>query len=483
MVSRSPASPPSSRCSGRKPASMLRALEPRQRRPEPGGDREVEARALHPAAVHRERGEVHRRTADETGHEPVLRVVVELLRRADLEQVAGVHHRDPAAHRHRLDLVVGDVHERRAHPLMEARDLRPRLDAELRVEVGQRLVHEEDLRLADDRPAERDALALAAGQLLRLAVEELLQAQDPGGLADPGFDLGLGELAELQPERHVVPDRHVRVERVALEHHRDVAVLRGNVVDDAIADQERSFGDVFQPGDHPQAGGLPAPRRADHDHELPVLDLEVEIPDRDDVTVALGDVVERDGGHRPSSDRAGHRGPLHPAARVRGRGRVPYVTAPGCRDGTSSARPATADWRPLRTPDLGRSAHGRTVGLAPRSARETRRETGGFRNWDRVAARSRPPGRGGRRRDRTGRGRRTDGHRQPRRGCLLRRPGTPDPVLEQRGGAPDGLRRRRGRWSVLLRQPPQPRGRKRPAAVPKRLSAVGDDGRRRASRR
>ena len=81
------------------------------------------------------------------------------------------------AHRHRLDLVVGDVDDRRAEALVEAGDLGARLDAQLGVEVGERLVHQEDGRLADDRPAERDALALAAGQLLRLALEQVSSAR------------------------------------------------------------------------------------------------------------------------------------------------------------------------------------------------------------------------------------------------------------------------------------------------------------------
>ena len=55
---------------------------------------------------------------------------------------------------------------------METGDLRARLDAELGVEVGERLVHEEGGGLADDGATERDALALATGQLPRPAVEE-----------------------------------------------------------------------------------------------------------------------------------------------------------------------------------------------------------------------------------------------------------------------------------------------------------------------
>ena len=52
-----------------------------------------------------------------------------------------------------------------------SRDLEPHLHAQRGVEVRQRLVEQERLRLAHDRAADRDALALAAGQLARLAVE------------------------------------------------------------------------------------------------------------------------------------------------------------------------------------------------------------------------------------------------------------------------------------------------------------------------
>ena len=58
-----------------------------------------------------------------------------------------------------------------------------RLDAQLGVEVRQRLVHQEHARLAHDRPAHRDALALAAGQRLRLAVEVRLEVEQLGRLA------------------------------------------------------------------------------------------------------------------------------------------------------------------------------------------------------------------------------------------------------------------------------------------------------------
>src|SRR5207245_1978828 len=77
------------------------------------------------------------------------------------------HDRDAVAHRHRLDLVVGDVHRGDRELPLDAGDLGTHLHAQLRVEVRERLVHEEDLRLAHDRAPHRDALALTAGQLAR----------------------------------------------------------------------------------------------------------------------------------------------------------------------------------------------------------------------------------------------------------------------------------------------------------------------------
>jgi hypothetical protein len=59
-------------------------------------------------------------------------------------------------------------------------------------------------------------------------------------------------LAQHQREGHVVAHRHVRVERVVLEHHRDVALLGRHVVDHAVADADLARGDLLEAGDHAQ---------------------------------------------------------------------------------------------------------------------------------------------------------------------------------------------------------------------------------------
>ena len=133
-----------------------------------------------------ELGDVHARRADETGDEDVGRLLVEPQRGVALLEDPVPEHRHPVAHRHGLDLVVGDVDGGGGQPALQRGDLGAGLHAQLGVEVGQRLVHQEHLRRADDRPAHRDPLALAAGERLRLAVEELLQVEDLARPPRPG---------------------------------------------------------------------------------------------------------------------------------------------------------------------------------------------------------------------------------------------------------------------------------------------------------
>ena len=128
--------------------------------------------------------DVHRRGAAETGDEQVRGVRVQVRRRRELLQPAAVHHRDQVGHRHRFDLVVRDVERGDAELALQALDLTAHLQPQLRVEIRQRLVHQERLRVADDRARERDTLALAARQLARRPLEQVFNAEQLGDTAD-----------------------------------------------------------------------------------------------------------------------------------------------------------------------------------------------------------------------------------------------------------------------------------------------------------
>ncbi len=145
------ASAASSRSSGRMPEDHLLAGVGRERGPvlerllarARSSARRPCARATPFCRLDRRLEHVHRRAADEAADEEVDRAVVQRLRIVDLLQLALAHDGDAVAHRHRLDLVVRDVDGRDAEIRLELRDLGAHLHAQLRVEVRERLVHQE----------------------------------------------------------------------------------------------------------------------------------------------------------------------------------------------------------------------------------------------------------------------------------------------------------------------------------------------------
>ena len=298
-----------------------------------------------PAVLDRRLDEVHRGRSDEGGDEDVLRAVVEILRRVDLLEKAVAHDGDPLAERHRLDLVVRHVHRRHVEPLVQPGQLGPHPDPQLGVEVGERLVHQECGRLAHDRAPHRHPLALPARERARAALEQVLEPEQLRDLVDALVDHVLRHLAHPQAVAEVPRHGHVRVERVVLEDHRDVAVARREVRHFPVADEERPGGDLLEPGHHPQKRRFPAARRPDEHHELAGGDLEIDVIHRMDVSrVDLVDALEPDRAHQQS--------PPTPVAYRRATCRdrdaqVPFGLARSLEqgDGQMLSRALAAQWR------------------------------------------------------------------------------------------------------------------------------------------
>jgi hypothetical protein len=134
----------------------------RQRQARPlDGDREAAA----PVGFEAAGDEVHRRAGEEARDEGVCRIAVDVHRRTDLHHLAVLHDADALPHGHRLDLVVGDMDDRGAHRAVQFDKFGSHCGAQLGVEVRQRLVQQERLRLPHERAAERNPLTLAAGKL------------------------------------------------------------------------------------------------------------------------------------------------------------------------------------------------------------------------------------------------------------------------------------------------------------------------------
>ena len=103
-------------------------------------------------------------------------IAIEIGRACDLADFAAKHDGNTVGKRCRLGLVVGHEQRRRFHFLVEPRDLAARMDAQRCVEVRQRLVHQEDLRLTHHGAPQCHTLPLSTGKCRRTAIEQRSRA-------------------------------------------------------------------------------------------------------------------------------------------------------------------------------------------------------------------------------------------------------------------------------------------------------------------
>ncbi len=210
---------------------------------------------------------------------------------------------------------MGHVHDGRPEPLMQLLDFDPHLGAQLGVEVGQRLVHQEDGGPADHGAAERHALALAARQLAGLAAEQGFDLQRPRHAQDIGGDvrtdprragektadqrqaLPAVQPAHAQGQRDVSLDRVVRIKRVALEHHGHVARLGPQCVDSPPGDRDRARVFRLEAGDDPEKCRLATARGAQQRHEFAVVYGKRHIAQDLRAAKGLGEAIDREVGH------------------------------------------------------------------------------------------------------------------------------------------------------------------------------------------
>jgi len=81
----------------------------------------------------------------------------------------------------------------------------------------------------------------------------------------------------------------MRIERIGLKHHRNVAILGGEFIDAFAADLHLSGSDIFKPGDHAQKRGLAAARRANQHDKFPVFDLKINAVQNSMFAIAFAD--------------------------------------------------------------------------------------------------------------------------------------------------------------------------------------------------
>jgi hypothetical protein len=107
-----------------------------------------------------------------------------------------------------------------------------------------------------------------------LAIQQRCNLQHLRCFGDLARDLRGRGVDVAQAERHVLAHRHVRIERVVLEHHGDAAVAWPHGVDTCFPEMDLAGGRGLKPGDDTQQGRLAAARRAQEDRELACGDFQ-----------------------------------------------------------------------------------------------------------------------------------------------------------------------------------------------------------------
>ena len=177
------------------------------------------------------------------------------------------------------------------------------------VERAGRFVQHDQPRVDDERPGQRETLASAAGELVRVLVEAIdrqphgrqhllhrlpdRRGGHPGRERRPRVTGGPTIVEILRPDRFSddLPYPKSRVEGAdrVLENDLHVAAPRAQLLAPEMGDvlsleQDRPLGRFVQPGDEPAERGLPGARLADETERLPLPDRDRDPVDRMDGT-------------------------------------------------------------------------------------------------------------------------------------------------------------------------------------------------------
>src|SRR4051812_40519854 len=154
----------------------------------------------------------------------------DLGRRRELLHLAVVEERNAIGEREGFLVIVGDEDLSEAKLVVDLAQGDAKLAPDLGVERAERLVEQQDARVAGKRTGERDALPLSARQLIWIALAEAGQLDEAEQLLDPVAGRrarrALRPLHHVQAKGDVLRDGHMAKQRILLEHKADPARRR-----------------------------------------------------------------------------------------------------------------------------------------------------------------------------------------------------------------------------------------------------------------
>ena len=207
---------------------------------------------------------------------------------------------DPIGHRHRLDLVVRHVDHRDAELCAAARGspaASPARSCASRFDSGSSIRQTGASAMIARPSATRCCWPPESCDGLRSS--SAVEAEEVGDARRRRRAPPASTLAHAQAEHDVLGDRQMRKQRVALEHHRDVALRRRQPRDVAAVDRDAAAVGRLEAGDQPQRRRLAAARRAEQHVERAGVERERQPVDGAHLAVGgrpvLADVLDDDG--------------------------------------------------------------------------------------------------------------------------------------------------------------------------------------------
>ena len=148
-----------------------------------------------------------------------------------------------------------------------------------RVQVRQRFVQQKNLRLPHQGSAQRRPLAFAAGKFSGFAFQQSCQVEHLRRRLHPRRDFRPGKFPQHQAEHHVFKNRQMRQQRVMLEHHRHIPVLRRYSFGRLSIQTDSAAIRRFQTRQQTQGGRLAAARRSNDHEQFTVRHPQIQVPD------------------------------------------------------------------------------------------------------------------------------------------------------------------------------------------------------------
>src|SRR5262245_55676812 len=154
--------------------------------------------------------------------------IIEFPWRTALQHLTLAHHGHAIRQSHSFHLIVGHVKHGHAEFFRQCFYLIANFFAQPRVEIAQRLIHQQHFRFHGERPSQRYSLLLSAAQKGCWPIPKAGELNELQRICDSAFYLARGVAVRTVPQwkRDVLINGHVRPYGIGLKDHADPALLR-----------------------------------------------------------------------------------------------------------------------------------------------------------------------------------------------------------------------------------------------------------------